>query len=144
MKNIITTIILILSLNVSFGQGISAPKNAQETFEKDFNANNEATDINWLTEENNFVVYFEYNQKKRSVLFDQEGNYKENRIFIPIEKLNTLVSAYIEKNYDSNSIIQCYEVFSNTAPERNEVEIEINGEITTLFFRPNGEFHSKK
>jgi hypothetical protein len=144
MKTIIITIALILVLTESFSQAVTVPNIALSTFEKDYNTNNEATDIIWTASENNYVVYFEYNGKKRSVLFDESGNYKENRIYIPFNKLHEVTAEYILKNYGTNTIIQCYEVNSNTAPFRNEVEIEIKGDITTLCFRPNGEFHYQK
>jgi len=144
MKAIIITIAFILTATFTFGQEISVPVNAQEVFDKDYNTNNEAKNIVWTKSNSNYVVYFEYNGKKRSVLFDEAGNYKENRIFIPYGKLNEKTANYIETNYSKNSIVQCYEVNSNTAPFRNEVEIDVNGEMIPLFFRPNGDFHYKK
>lgn len=142
MKTLILTLTLIFTLTAAVSQNI--PEIAQNTFDKEFNTNNEATDIVWTKSGDNFVVYFEYNGKKRSVLFDADGHYKENRTFISFKRLNENAAAYLTANYSKKSIVQCYEVMSNTAPERNEIEIEINGELSTLYFRPNGEFHYKK
>jgi hypothetical protein len=126
------------------GQKTEIPANALATFEKEYNANNDATDIVWSKANLGIKVYYEYNSKKRVILFDEAGNFKENRIYISENRLNAAASDYIKLNYSKHTIVQCYEVLSNTAPERNEVEIEIDGNMSTLYFRPNGEFHYQK
>lgn len=144
MKIIITTISLILSMTAIFSQKIDVPNNALSTFEDVYNDNKTASGIVWIENAANFQVFYEYNGKKRNLLFDKNGIFKESRVYIDPIKLNEKSTIYITDNYSINAIIQCYAVTSNTAPERNEVEITENGTISTLCFRPNGDFHYKK
>jgi hypothetical protein len=144
MKNILFSIILLLLSNINFSQEVDVPQISLDYFQKEFNTHNESQNIQWSKNEIGFEVYFEYNDKKRTALFDELGSFKEYRIFVNQERLNSKVKDYLNENFSGSAIIQCYEVTSNSAPERNEVEIEINGNITTLFFRPNGDFHYQK
>ncbi len=143
MKKIIYIFcVSLLTGSLSFAQNINVPKNAIDIVNARFHgADPETSNATWSKIGSKYQLNYTYSDKKRTLIFNDKGDFLQSWIEIPNERLKSEVTKYLKVNYPKATILQAYELTSNTAPERNIVDIVSDGEKIRLRFRPNGTFY---
>jgi len=143
MKKIIYILCVSLFVgSLSYAQEIDVPKIALDLVNTNYHGtDSETIDSKWSKVGNKIHLNYTYSDKKRTVIFNEKGNFLQSWIEIPTERLRAEVAKYLSLHYPKATIVQAYELSSNTAPERNIVDIENEGNKLRLRFRPNGAFY---
>lgn len=145
MKKIFLISAIVLGIN-SFAQQaeLVIPEQATEDFEQRFNHHGGSENIVWSTIESGYKVSYDFNDRHGEVIYNQTGLFKESRVSMQADQLEQGVKDYLSTNYANATILHCYRLNSNTAPERNLVIIEESGTQIEVHFRPDGKFHYQK
>jgi hypothetical protein len=142
MKKIIYVSILVLfTMNISYGQKISADK-VSAAVSKAFNEKfPKATDVSWEMEnKSEYEADFKLNNEKFSASFDLNGKWLETEIEIEVAKLPQVVSQSLVKTYPGFTIKEAekietadkgtiYEVKINKDKETFEIQLSSKGDI---------------
>lgn len=100
----------------------------------------EVSSSSWEASETGFKVTYS-GDSSGIIFYDDEGNFRAIWTLTTFENLESHVQKYVSDNYSKKHIGKCYRLTSGTAPERSIVTIEQKDGITTLYFRPDGNFH---
>ena len=133
-------IIVLLACSVSV-LGQSIPEAATADFDTRFNHHTEAVNIVWDATTDGYTVTYEFNDRQVYVFYNDKGTFRESRVSMQYDELEQGVQQYISDHYADATFSAAFRLNTQTAPERSVVELNNNGQLITLYFRPDGTFH---
>ena len=143
-KLIITSITLCLGFTIANAQEIKeavVPAKVKDSFAKKY-PNSKAEE--WIKEETNYEVEFKLNKVESSVLFTEDGVFKEVEQEIKIAELPKGVTDYCTKNYAGYKLSEAAKTTDDLGKITFEAEMEKGKEHFDVIFDDKGSFIKKE